>query len=262
MNISINKKKIVLNFFISLILSITITLLNEQLPKKKFSEYRVYANLNENIRLLNLILPPDKRHSLKTILLSENKNIAYKFQSNIKTINNCSIAVVGNDRIINAEINPYSVYLEFIVDENFNEDKCEKVILFQLNEMFNVFFQSLLQDQIQSYDTNLEAIKKSENNRSEIIENILNELKKENNKNININLLQSNLMDTRSLIFEQKLINTMERILKIEDKFFIDAQKISAQKTNPFSIFIFCLIFIFLILNHSILLRFFKKFLR
>tara|TARA_A100001015_G_C14506524_1_gene524988 strand:- start:20 stop:460 length:441 start_codon:yes stop_codon:yes gene_type:complete len=143
MNISINKKKIVLNFFISLILSITITLLNEQLPKKKFSEYRVYANLNENIRLLNLILPPDKRHSLKTILLSENKNIAYKFQSNIKTINNCSIAVVGNDRIINAEINPYSVYLEFIVDENFNEDKCEKVILFQLNEMFNVFFHSM-----------------------------------------------------------------------------------------------------------------------
>ena len=69
-------------------------------------------------------------------------------------------------------------------------------------------------------------------------------------------------MDTRSLIFDQKLINTMERILKIEDKFFIDAQKISAQKTNPFSIFIFCLIFIFLILNHSILLRFFKKFLR
>ena len=61
MNISINKKKIVLNFFISLILSIIITFLNEGLPKKKFSEYKVYANLNENIRLLNLILPPDKR---------------------------------------------------------------------------------------------------------------------------------------------------------------------------------------------------------
>ena len=121
------------------------------------------------------------------------------------------------------------------------------------------FFQSLLQDQIQSYDTNLKAIEKSENNRSEIIENILNELKKENNKNININLLQSNLMDTRSLIFDQKVIDTMEKILKIKDIFYLDAQIISTQKTKPFSIFIFCLIFIFLILNHSILLKLFKK---
>ena len=32
--------------------------------------------------------------------------------------------------------------------------------------MFKIFFQSLLQDQIQSYDTNLKAIEKSENNKS------------------------------------------------------------------------------------------------
>ena len=68
--------------------------------KKNFQSIRLSASLNENIRLLNLILPPDKRHFIKTILLSENKNIAYKFHSNIKTLNNCSIANVGNDRII------------------------------------------------------------------------------------------------------------------------------------------------------------------
>ena len=67
----------------------------------------------------------------------------------------------------------------------------------------------------------------------EIIENILNELKKENNKNININLLQSNLMDTRSLIFDQKVIDTMEKILKIKDIFYLDAQIISTEKTKP-----------------------------
>ena len=69
-------------------------------------------------------------------------------------------------------------------------------------------------------------------------------------------------MDTRSLIFDQKVIDTMEKILKIKDIFYLDAQIISTQKTKPFSIFIFCLIFIFLILNNLILLKLFKKFLR
>ena len=262
MNISINKKKIVLNFFISLILSLIITFLNEELPNKKFSEYKVYANLNENIRLLNLFLPPDKRHSLNTILLTKKKNITYKFQSNIKTVKNCSIPIVGNDRIMFGEVNPYSVYLEFIVDENFNKDSCNKTISLQLNEMFNQFFQSLLKDQIQSYNIYLKAIEESEKNVSKVIENLMKEYNKENNKNININLLQSNFIDSRNLILDKKVIDTMERILKIENVFYVDGQKTSVQKTNPYSIFIFCLIIIFLILNHSILLKFLKKFLK
>ena len=87
---SIKLKKIVLKFFASLVLSLIITLLNEGIPKKKFSEYNVSANLSENMRLL-ILLCLQTRHSLKTIFLSEQSEIKSKFESNPNFMTNAQL---------------------------------------------------------------------------------------------------------------------------------------------------------------------------
>ena len=46
------------------------------------------------MRLLILLLPADKRHSLKTIMLSEQSEIKSKFESNPNFIDQCSIATL------------------------------------------------------------------------------------------------------------------------------------------------------------------------
>ena len=148
---SIKLKKIVLKFFASLVLSLIITLLNEGIPKKKFSEYNVSANLSENMRLLILLLPADKRHSLKTIFLSEQSEIKSKFESNPNFIDQCSIATVNDDKIISTRLSQNTLNLDFIINDNFNESNCDEVIKKKLNEMLKVFFQPLMQDQINSY---------------------------------------------------------------------------------------------------------------
>ena len=175
---SIKLKKIVLKFFASLVLSLIITLLNEGITKKKFSEYNVSANLSENMRLLILLLPADKRHSLKTIFLSEQSEIKSKFESNPNFIDQCSIATVNDDKIISTRLSQNTLNLDFIINDNFNESNCDEVIK-KLNEMLKVFFQPLMQDQINSYQENLSLIESIEANKSKVIEKILSEIKKE-----------------------------------------------------------------------------------
>ena len=259
MSTSIKLKKIVLKFFASLILSLIITLLNEGIPKKKFSEYNVSAYLSENIRLLILLLPADKRHSLKTIFLSEQSEVRSKFASNTNTINQCSIATVNNDKIISAKLTQNSLNLDFIINDNFNESNCNEAIKKQLNEMLRIFIQSLMQDQIKIYQQNLSLIESSEDNKAKVIEKILTEIKKENNNNININLLQSNLMDTENLIGQKNVIDTFQKILNVKHPFSIYGEKISIKKTYPSYLFIFCFVFIFFILNYSLFHKYLKK---
>lgn len=259
---SIKSKKIALKFFSSLILSLAITFLNEALPEKSFSEYKVSASLNENIRLLNLLLPADKRHSLTTILLSEKNQINHKFLSSPKVLKNCSIAIINNEKMINSKISPYSLRFEFVIDKSFNKINCDNAISNKLNEMLDLFFKSLIQDQVKIYESNLYLINESEKDKSKVIDKILDQLKKEDNKNININLLQSNLMDTKSLAGQKNIIETMKKILQVKESFYIYGEKFEAKKTNPYNIFILCFLAIFLILNYSLPLKTLRRILK
>ena len=207
-------------------------------------------------------MPVDKRHSLNTILLSEQNTLGYKFESNLNTVKECSIATINNEKIISSKLSPYSVNIDFIINNNFNQSNCDRAIKKQLNQMFRLFYQSLMQDQIKIYQENLNLIENSEDTRSKVVENILNELRKENKKNININLLQSNLIDSKNLINQKNAIDRMQNILKVKDPFAIYGEKISFEKTYPAYIFIFSFMFIFVILNYSLFHKSIKKFIK
>jgi hypothetical protein len=254
----IKSKKIALKFFIALILSSIITLLNEGLPQKKFSEYNVNANLSENVKLLMLFLPVDKRHSLSTIFLSDKGMLKYKLVSNLNTVKQCSIATVNNEKIISSKLTPYSLNLDFIVNDNFNASNCDEAIEKQLNEMFRLFFQSLMQYQVKIYQENLILIENSDSNKSKLIENILNKLKREDSKNVNINLMQSSI-DTKSLIGQKNNIDNFQKILNVKNPFIIYGEKISIEKTHHINIFIFCFIVLFVILNYSLFYKYLIK---
>ena len=259
MNTLIKSKKIVLKFFVSLILSIIITLLNESLPDKKFSEYKVKINLNESVGLLILLLPYDIRYSLDTILLPEYSEIEEKIKTNSNIIDKCSFATINNDYIVSSSLTKHSLTLNFIIEEGFKTQNCNLAVKKQLNEMFRQFFQSLLITQVNIYKEYLDITKENEKYNTQVMDSVLKELEKNNNKNLNVNFLQSYNIDQKNLISQKNMVDTLQNILNLNDPFTIYGKKISVVETNPAYIFIFCLLFIFLILNYSFLYNYLRK---
>ena len=220
MNTLIKSKKIVLKFFVSLILSLIITLLNENIPDKKFSEYKVKVNLSEDVGLLILLLPVEIRHSLDTILLPEYSELEEKIKLNSNTLKKCSIATFNNDYIITSKLSKHTLNLEFIIEEDFKSEICNLAIKKQLNEMFKPFFQSLVKAQINIYNEYLKLTKENEKYNTQVIDGILKELQKNNNKNINVNLLQNYNLDQKSLISQKTIVDTMQNILNVKKSFY------------------------------------------
>ena len=108
---------------------------------------------------------------IKTSLIND------KFLSSADILKNCSIAIINNEKMINSTISTYSLSFEFVIDKSFNKINCDNAISNKLKEMKNLFFKSLLQDQVRIYENNLYLINKYEKDKSKVINKILDQFR-------------------------------------------------------------------------------------
>lgn len=221
-------KKIILKIFFSLVVAFLITLISENLQKKKYVDVKLVYEIDRNVKMeLALLNNTYYRTNLNSILLTDNLKIQELLTEDEKIFNLCSFAKINNEIFMSLNISEAKAKLNFVSNENLDLNLCKIEIGKLLNSMMSFYFKNLI---------------------------------KHKEKSIIITTdMQEGFELSGSLATHIIELETLKRILENRKKFFTTQQEIlDKSDVNSRKIFVSVFLTILFLLNLSLISKKFK----